>query len=111
MIWVINDEGYSRVSHEDNPSIAQSAGFEGNVTHSVSVTPYCLKNQFTCPTGSCLSLSQVCDFTKQCGNGEDEAECGKLSSCFGRLIENYFLYRACTHLIPEILTNYQIRGL
>ena len=40
------------------------------------MTPYCLKEQFTCPTGSCLSASQVCDFTSQCSGGEDEAECG-----------------------------------
>ena len=40
------------------------------------VTPYCLTDQFTCPTGSCLRMDQVCDFTQQCGNGEDEDQCG-----------------------------------
>ncbi|XP_024885516.1 leukocyte tyrosine kinase receptor [Temnothorax curvispinosus] len=39
----------------------------------------CTKNMFRCNIGPCLNRTRVCDFTKDCVDGEDEAlECDKI---------------------------------
>ncbi|XP_011703178.1 PREDICTED: ALK tyrosine kinase receptor isoform X2 [Wasmannia auropunctata] len=39
----------------------------------------CTENMFRCNNGSCLNKTRVCDFTKDCADGEDEAlECDKI---------------------------------
>ncbi|KAM3593244.1 uncharacterized protein V6R79_008413 [Siganus canaliculatus] len=37
--------------------------------------PACPASWFVCSTGECIEQSQVCDFTRQCPHGEDEAGC------------------------------------
>ncbi|XP_020282879.1 ALK tyrosine kinase receptor isoform X2 [Pseudomyrmex gracilis] len=45
---------------------------------SVNVT--CTKNMFYCKNGTCLNNTRICDFTKDCMDGEDEeeADCDKI---------------------------------
>lgn len=39
-------------------------------------TPFvCLRSQFMCDSGRCISKAYVCDDTKDCPNGEDELNC------------------------------------
>ncbi|XP_011878033.1 PREDICTED: ALK tyrosine kinase receptor [Vollenhovia emeryi] len=40
---------------------------------------HCTKDMFRCHNGSCLNMTRVCDFTKDCADGEDEfANCDKI---------------------------------
>lgn len=36
----------------------------------------CGANGFQCTDGTCIQMSQVCDFLKDCSTNDDEAECG-----------------------------------
>lgn len=39
----------------------------------------CTKDMFRCNNGVCLNRTRICDFTKDCADGEDEAlDCGML---------------------------------
>ena len=46
------------------------AGEQVNLTLSV-----CLDDQFTCVDGTCVSLEQRCDLTRDCADGTDETNC------------------------------------
>lgn len=35
----------------------------------------CSAQEFTCAAGSCVPENCVCDFTDDCGDGSDEADC------------------------------------
>lgn len=41
----------------------------------------CNQNQFQCTTGECISLSWVCDDSKDCPKGEDELHCAGAIHC------------------------------
>jgi len=37
----------------------------------------CTEDMFRCNNGSCLNRTRICDFTKDCADGEDETfDCG-----------------------------------
>ncbi|XP_022097778.1 MAM and LDL-receptor class A domain-containing protein 1-like isoform X1 [Acanthaster planci] len=38
--------------------------------------PLCQPDEFACGSGTCVSLSSVCDGTNDCADGSDEANCG-----------------------------------
>lgn len=43
----------------------------------------CTKDMFRCNDGFCLNRTRICDFTKDCADGEDETlECGVLDQKF-----------------------------
>lgn len=44
-----------------------------------AVQQSCLSNQFRCTRGACVSKNTLCDFTDDCGDNSDEANCGRLS--------------------------------
>ena len=35
------------------------------------------QNQFVCASTACVPMASVCDYTDDCGDGSDEASCGK----------------------------------
>lgn len=39
--------------------------------------PVCPHSWFACDNGECIEESKVCDFTRHCPHGEDEASCRK----------------------------------
>lgn len=50
---------------------------------SISVGVACTKDMFRCNNGHCLNRTRICDFTKDCADGEDETlECGVLHEKF-----------------------------
>lgn len=62
-------------------------GCTSNITTPTSIIPdeghveteTCMKNQFLCDNGRCISKSYVCDGYPDCDGGEDEANCPKTS--------------------------------
>lgn len=46
------------------------------VVFTTTFTPTCGVNGFRCSNGKCLNKTQLCDFVRDCPNGEDEANCG-----------------------------------
>ena len=42
-----------------------------------NVYPLCSAQQFGCNDPTCINMNQVCDFEKDCADGEDEEGCGK----------------------------------
>lgn len=47
------------------------------VTYTTARPPFCGFNGFRCSNGRCINNTQLCDFNKDCPDGEDEANCGK----------------------------------
>lgn len=56
----------------------QCLSFNGNLPTIITTTTKspCGPNGFICPSGPCIDNSQICNFIKDCPNGEDEANCG-----------------------------------
>ena len=42
----------------------------------------CSMDKFHCDNGRCISISLFCDLVDNCGDGSDEAKCGKTSYDF-----------------------------
>ena len=43
----------------------------------VTDEPVCGDDEFTCANGRCVALGSLCNFYDDCGDGSDEAMCGK----------------------------------
>ena len=43
--------------------------------------PSCPEGMFTCNNKVCAERNRVCDFTDDCGDESDEADCGELCVC------------------------------
>ncbi|XP_068438273.1 MAM and LDL-receptor class A domain-containing protein 1 [Clinocottus analis] len=41
----------------------------------------CLSQEFSCYQGQCVPEDRVCDFTDDCGDGSDEADCSRYKRC------------------------------
>ena len=46
------------------------------ITYTTARPPLCGYDGFRCNNGKCINKTQLCDFVKDCSNGEDEENCG-----------------------------------
>lgn len=55
----------------------------------------CADGLFSCPSGSCISTSWLCDGQNDCKDGEDELQCGENSVCsyWTSLLDTHTLIR------------------
>lgn len=71
----VNDCGDS--SDEIGCSNTTNAPTTNPIDIDPSDSEICLKNQFMCDSGRCISKSYVCDGFPDCSSGEDETNCPK----------------------------------
>lgn len=57
--------------------VTNTSALPGAVDEPNLDTDICLKNQFMCDSGRCISKAYVCDGYSDCNDGEDEINCPK----------------------------------
>lgn len=65
---------------------------------SVSQGQKCEEGHFACPSGNCISSVWLCDGQKDCEDGADEFQCGKLAYLFD-LFQSVGVFISCANLV------------
>lgn len=74
-VLAIDDVSFSPGCHNLLNNVTHNAASQHTGGHRLPLIANCLPTQFSCENGQCVEESKVCDFTRDCARGEDEASC------------------------------------
>lgn len=73
---VTNTDGIIAIDDITFAPECQAASGEMPLVYTSTTPPVCGFNGFRCSNAKCISKAQLCDFQRDCPNGEDELNCG-----------------------------------